>query len=199
MLEILYKGELLGDAERAVILCEYTKEMELLKRLIKISEKAVASKEQYNIWTHEGICFLFARSIVSYAKMAYDNMILGHYDATFMIIRTIIENNVCLDIIQSYAEKELWKYYLVQSFRNSLLCSGKKLIDGEKDLLEEMYIEHAIEEEFTKKSRKDDSRKPYAYIEKNYGWTYKINQNFSFSGFLPDSLLPGKLLLLQRW
>ena len=71
---------------------------------------------------------------------------------------------------------------MVQSFRNSLLCSGKKLIDGEKDLLEEMYIEHAIEEEFTKKSRKDDSRKPYAYIEKNYGWTYKINQNFSFSG-----------------
>jgi len=176
------KNALIGDDYRAVILCEYTHDLSLIKQLIEIAEKAVSLKKPSDTWTSDGMCYLFAKSIVSYAKMAYDNMILGHFDATNMIVRTIIENNVCLDIMQRYEKEELWKYYLVQSYRNSIMCSGKELEADELNFLNKIYSDYGIENEFIEKSKKKDAKRPYAYIDKNYGWTYKINKNFTFSG-----------------
>lgn len=176
------KDNLFGDDYRAVILCEYTRDLSLIKRLIEISEKAISTPKPNDTWSYDGICYLFARSVVSYAKMAYDNMLLGHFDATNMIIRTIIENNVCLDIIQRYPEEELWKYYLVQSYRSSIVRSGKALDGDEAAFLEELYHDYNIEIEFTERSKKKENQRPFAYIDKDYGWTYKINSNFTFAG-----------------
>jgi len=84
------KNALIGDDYRAVILCEYTHDLSLIKQLIEIAEKAVSLKKPSDTWTSDGMCYLFAKSIVSYAKMAYDNMILGHFDATNMIDKSLV-------------------------------------------------------------------------------------------------------------
>lgn len=182
MSSFIDKDNLIGDDYRAVILCEYAHDLALVKRLIEIADEAVAAQTPHDTWSHDGMCHLFAKSVVSYAKMAYDNMLLGHFDATNMIIRTIFENNVCLDIMQRYREEELWKYYLVQSYRNSMLSFGRELQGDEAKFLEEIYRDYNIEKEFIEKSKKREDQKPYAYIDRNYGWTYKVNKNFTFSG-----------------
>ena len=75
--------------------------------------------------------------------MVHDNIILGHFDATKMFVRAIMENNVCLDIIQCYEKEELWKYYLVQSYRNLIMCSGKELEADELNFLNKIYLDYA--------------------------------------------------------
>ncbi|WP_419046626.1 hypothetical protein, partial [Dysosmobacter sp.] len=85
-------------------------------------------------------------------------------------------------IIQRYKREELWKYYLVQSYRNSMMCFGKELEDDEISFLEKLYFKYSIEHEFTEKTPKSGAKKPYAYIDRNYGWTYKVNRNFTFAG-----------------
>lgn len=156
--------------------------MSLIKHLIEIADKSIYLKRTDNTWSYEGICYLFARSIVAYSKMAYDNMILGHFDSANMIMRVIIENNVCLDIILRNSDIELWKYYLVHSYKNSITRTGEELDDSEKSFLKEIYSDYNIEKEFIEKSKKKETGKPYAYIDRNYGWTYKINKDFSFAG-----------------
>ena len=175
-------GALFRDKYREVILCEYQRELSLIKQMIDMTEKAVRNKKPIDTWSHEGICHMFAKSIVDYTKMAYDNMQLGHFYATHMIFRTIIENCVCLDIMKRYPEHGLWKYYLVKSYRDALKSTGDEIEEDEQAFLEEMYQDHRIDKEFYTKSKKQDSKKPFAYIDKAYGWTYKINNNFTFSG-----------------
>ena len=173
---------LFHDKYREVILCEFQQELALVRQLIEIAEEGVRTKKPADTWSHEGFCHLFAKSIIDYAKMAYDNMQLGHFFATHMIFRTMIENCVCMDVIQCYPEHELWKYYLVKSYRDALKSTGDEIKTDEQVFLEEMYIDHGIEEEFYTKSKKKDSKKAFAYIDKEYGWTYKVNNNFTFPG-----------------
>lgn len=109
--------------------------------------------------------------------MVYDNMLLGHFDAAYMVIRAMIENNVCLDIILNDEKEELWKYYLVQSYKNTVIRVDKDTRTKDIVFLEDMYREFDIDEDFI--SRRGD-KKPY--IDTRYGWTYKINKNFNFSG-----------------
>lgn len=170
------------DKYREVILCEYQHELALIKQMIEIVEEAVILQKPLDTWSHEGICYMFAKSIVDYTKMSYDNMQLGHFYATHMIFRTIIENCVCLDVMQRYPEHKLWKYYMAKSYRDALKSTGNEIEEDEQAFLEEMYRNHEIEEEFYTKSKKKESRKAFAYIDKDYGWTYKINSNFTFSG-----------------
>lgn len=176
------KDTLFRNEYRERILCEYQRELALIKQMIEIVEEAVNSKKPIDIWNHEGFCHMFAKSIVDYTKMAYDNMQLGHFYATHMIFRTIIENCVCLDVMQRYSKHELWKYYLMKSYRDALKSTGDEIKADEQAFLEKMYIDHGIEEEFYTKSKKKDSKKAFAYIDKDYGWTYKVNNNFTFSG-----------------
>lgn len=169
--------DLFCDEYRAVMMCEYTHELSLLQQLIKIADDCVAQKRTNNTFSFEGICYIFARSIVDYAKMAYDNLLLGHFYATNMITRTIVENNVCFDIILNDGKKELWKYYLVQSYKNSVTKPKGGMSDKSIEILKEMYTDLDIESTFIEMR---GEKKPY--IDLPYGWTYKINRRFNFEG-----------------
>ena len=79
--------DLYGDDYRAAVFAEYDHESALLRRMIELAEEAVVSQEVLDIWTYEGVCYQFAKSIISYAKMPYDNMIIGHFHAVRMIAR----------------------------------------------------------------------------------------------------------------
>lgn len=182
MNDIVNKDNLFCDEYRALILLEYPKELTLVKQAIEFVSSAVENNNTADTWSHEGICYMFAKSIADYFKMSYDNLQLGHFYATQMIFRTIVENIVCLDVIQCNKKHELWKYYLVQSFRDSLKSFGKDLDERGQKLLAEIYCNHNIENEFIIKSKKKEGQRPYAYIDRDYGWTYKINADFTFNG-----------------
>lgn len=94
-----------------------------------------------------------------------------------MIMRAIIENNVCLDIILNDEKDELWKYYLVQSYRNSVIRPKKNPSSENLQFLEDMYRDFGISKDFYEKG---DKKK--AYIDIDYGWTYKVNKQLNFSG-----------------
>lgn len=174
---IINKRGLFGDAYNAIALCEYEKELKLLKKLINISGKAMERIGNPNTWSHEGICHLFAKTIIDYSKMAYDNVLLGHFHAANMISRSILENLVCLDIIVSNEELELWKYYWVYSYRETIHKSGKTPSQDQLDSLQSLYKDFNISEDFYIKQGENKK----AYIQKLYGWTYKINSNKQFT------------------
>ena len=181
MKNIVNKRGLFCDGYRALGLCEFQKEATIIRQLIKIAAEAVSNHTPSDPWGYDGICHMFAKSIVDYLKMAYDNLLLGHNYATQMIFRTVVENSVCLSVIQQYKEHELWKYYLIQSFYNSFKMAGSKLNTQREQDFKELCQEYGIEEEFLIKSIKKGSKEPFAYIDKNYGWTYKVNDKFNFS------------------
>lgn len=181
MNNIVNKDNLFCDECRALTLLEYPRELKLIKLLIELAASAVEKNVSANTWSHEGICHMFAKSIADYLKMSYDNLLLGHFYATQMIFRTIVENIVCMDVIIRYPEHELWKYYLVQSYRSTLKSTGG-IKERDEKFFDEIYKEHNIEAEFLEKTKKNNSPRPYAYINRDYGWTYKINSNFTFAG-----------------
>lgn len=169
------KRDLYGNDYNAFALCEYQREVKLIKRLINISEKAVEQQVVNNTWSYEGICYSFAKTIVDYSKMAYDNVLLGYYHAVNMIIRAILENLVCLDIIVN--NDELWKYYWVYSYRSTIYKYRRTPTQNELDMLQKLYDDLNISEEFYIKQ--EGRRK--AYIQEPYGWTYRINSNKQFT------------------
>jgi len=179
---IVNKRGLFCDEYRALDLCEFQKEISIIRQLIKIAVDTVNKNVPPNPWGHDGICHMFAKAIVDFLKMAYDNFLLGHDYATQMVFRTVVENFVCLNVIQQYKDYELWKYYLIQSFHNALTIAGAKLTAQQEKDLKELCQAFGIEEEFLVKNVKKGSKKPVAYIDKNYGWTYKVNNKFNFSG-----------------
>ena len=175
-----HNRELFLNDFRAVSIMEYNEETEMLKQLIIFADEYLTKKQCTDTFSYEGVCYLFAESIVEYSKMAYDNMILGHYDAANMINRTILENNVCLNIIMENQSSELWKYWLVHSIYKSLIPEKEYDTSEVQEMLKEIYENYTIDEEFLEKHL--DKKDKRAYIEKEYGWTYKINTNFSFKG-----------------
>lgn len=183
MHDFIEKEKLFCDQNRAVVLCEYSRELNLIKWLIEIVEEYVANKATMNIECFDGVCYLFAKSIIDYSKMAYDNLILGHFYANRMILRAIIENNVCMDITLRYQDEELWKYYLIQSFYKTYSMRKKGISKENQELLEELYKEYAISSEFIEKRKSKCNgqvKEKKAYIDINYGWTYKVNNRFNF-------------------
>lgn len=169
--------DLFGNNNTAVALCEYTEELSLLKAFIEIADEAVQCRASEQDATHKGICYLFARAIVDYAKMAYDNILMGHFKSAHMVMRTMVENLVCLDVIIHNEKEELWKYYYVQSYRDTMKMAQKERDPHILKSIKEMCSMYNIEEEFLKKRGKER-----AYIDSRYGWTYKINNTFSFAG-----------------
>ena len=178
MKEWIRTEDLFCEEDRARTLLEYSAELDLLKELIEITEESVARKKCDETFSFEGVCYLFAKSIVKYAKAAYDNMLLGHFDETLMICRALVENSVCLDIFIRYEEKELWKYYLVYSYRKTLKRSKTRRKKYLKDV-DKSCKRHHISKRFRQK-QEDGSY--INCINKNYGWTYKVNRDFDFSG-----------------
>lgn len=180
MKEWIRTEDLFCDEHRALILLEHSQELNLLKELIEITEKSVERKRSNDIFSFECVCYLFAKSIVRYAKSAFDNMLLGHFDETFMIYRAIVENNVCLDILLQHEDKELWKYYLIQSYRN-IARRSKTRRKEYLNTVDELCERYNISKDFRKKRKQEDGTYK-AFINEKYGWTYKINQSFSFTG-----------------
>lgn len=174
--EWINSKDLFCNDDKAMVLCEYTREIFLIRKFIEIADKGVRSRVTRELASFEGICYLFAKSIVDYAKMAYDNMLLGHFYSTHMIIRTMIENNVCFEIILNNKSEGLWKYYFVQSYRNTVMKAERGISEGNKEILEKMYHDFNISKDFIEKRGEKK-----AYIDMNYGWTYKINKIFTFS------------------
>ena len=174
-MSFINKRNLYGNEYNACALCEYPKEVKLIKRLINISEKAVEAQIVKSTWTYEGICHSFAKTIVEYSKMAYDNVLLGHFHAVNMINRSILENLVCLDIIIN--NEDLWKYYWAYSYRSTIYKSKRIPTQNELDMLQKLYEDYDISEDFY--TKQPGRRK--AYIQEPYGWTYKINDNKQFT------------------
>lgn len=174
-MSFINKRNLYGNEYHACALCEYQNELKLIRRLINISEKAVKNQGVKSTWTYEGICHSFAKTIVDYSKMAYDNVLLGHFHAVNMINRSVLENLVCLDLIVN--NDDLWKYYWAYSYRSTIYKSKRTPTQNEMEMLQKLYLEHDIEEEFYKKQ----PGRRRAYIQEPYGWTYKINNNKQFT------------------
>lgn len=172
--------ELFLNDYRAITIMEYNVELELLKQLITLADEYLKREQCTDTFSYEGVCYLFAESIVEYSKMVYDNMVLGHYDAANMINRVIVENNVCLSIIMENKSSELWKYWLVHSIYKSLVPEKEYDTPETRKMLNDIYKNYNVEDEFLKKHL--DKKDKRAFIEKEYGWTYKINNNFSFRG-----------------
>jgi len=174
-MSFINKRNLYGNEYNACALCEYQQEVKLIKRLINIVEKAVEQQKVEKAWSCEDICHSFAKTIVDYSKMAYDNVVLGNFHAVKMINRSILENLVCLEIIIN--NEELWKYYMVSSYWNTIYRFDHVPTQNELDLLQEIYEEYDISEKFYEKQ--PNRKKPY--IKEQYGWTYKINDNKQFT------------------
>lgn len=87
--DVLNKDELFGDKYKAFVLCEYTRELELIKKLIEVAEAGLEKQTVESTWPFEGVCYSFAKTVLDYSKMAYDNLLLGHFHATNMINRAI--------------------------------------------------------------------------------------------------------------
>ena len=113
-------------------MCEYTRELELIKRLIDVADKAVEAQVIEERWSFEGVCHSFAKTVVEYSKAAYDNVLLGNFHAVNMICRAILENCVFLEILINHDDVELWKYYLVYSFRAAIHKTGRKSFLNDK-------------------------------------------------------------------
>ena len=78
-------------------------------------------------------------------------------------------------VLQSYSKEELWKYYLIHSMRQRYKAYNKPLsaeyLGHEAVLVRELGIDKVfIEGEADKK----------AYVDKSYGWTYKVKKAFNF-------------------
>lgn len=173
----IIEDQLFGNTENAFVLFEYRKELDLLKDFIEYAEDAVECSKTESMDSSEGICYAFAKSIIGYAKMIYDNILIGHFDSARMIIRAMIENNVHLDILFNNPEEELWKYYLVYSYRHSLIRIKKEAPEKIEKCIRNLYSFYKIPEEFYEKRDKGK-----AYIDLPYGWSYKINKQFNFRG-----------------
>ena len=176
---IINKRNLFCDELNAITLYEYKHELSLLRRLIKMAESAVNQMECSDVWSYNGICQMFAKSIVSYAKMAHDNMILGHLNAANMVLRVVIENSVFFELIFDHEKEELWKYYLVQTYRDSVILSKEEVSQQDMEFFKDMCQRYGIDDVFLEKGNR---KKPY--IDENYGWTYKLNKKeyFNFKG-----------------
>lgn len=176
-MDFIDKDNLYGDKYNAFSLCEYTRELILTKRLIDVAADGVEKQTPISTWSFEGVCHSFAKTIVDYSKMAFDNVLLGHFHAVNMISRSILENCILLDILINNAEYDLWKYYLVYSYRATIYKAGRTPSEDEKNRLQEMYCDYGIDEDFY--TKQEENKK--AYIREKYGWTYKVNPSKKFS------------------
>lgn len=174
-MSFINKRNLYGNEYNACALCEYQRETKLIRQLIKISEEAVEKQIVKNSWSHEGICHSFAKTIVDYSKMAFDNVLLGHFHAVNMINRSVLENVVCLNLVVN--NTDMWKYCWAYSYRSTIYKLKRTPTQDELRILQKIYTDNEISEDFYIKQ--PGRRK--AYIQEPYGWTYKINDNKQFT------------------
>ena len=182
MIDWMNIDDLFCEEHKSINLLEYSREISLLKDLISLANEYISEYECENVFTFEGVCSLFVRSVIQYAKSAYDNFLIGHFDVAYMLCRNMVENNVCLEVLTEFESEELWKYYLAYSFRHTWrLNPNSEYSKCLERQFEEICNSLSIEKQFFT-DRNDDGRFLKPFIDENYGWTYKVNKKFSFSG-----------------
>lgn len=174
MNELIYQNLLFGNTNNQIILCDYTRELVKLKQFINISETYILKKKENNL-NYESVCYLFAKSIIDYSKMAFDNFVLGNFNSASMITRCIFENYVCLTLIFKHQDQQLWKYYLAYTFKQTIKINKNPNWKEFNDFCKEFKIG----DDFTKKRNGKT-----AFIDIKYGWTFKIynDKHFTFQG-----------------
>ena len=66
-MSFINKRNLYGNEYNACALCEYQREVKLIRKSIDIAEKAVEKSGDVNTWSYEGICLSFAKTIQEYS------------------------------------------------------------------------------------------------------------------------------------
>lgn len=145
--------------------------LDLLCKYIESIDEMVEKNKCDKTDSYEGTCYLFAKSIMEYAKASMDNLLLGHFKISSIINRIILENYVCFELIYQYKEEALWKYWIIYSFYHSQDKFGKKDKKMLKKFKDKMIKENKIEKIYFNK-----------FINERYGWTFKVNDVFNFRG-----------------
>lgn len=174
-MKIINSELLYGNKDNAIALCEYQRELQLTKNLIDIAIELINIDTIPDSESQNGICHSFAKSVVCYCRDAYDNMVIGHFHAARMLLRSSMENLFCLELLHKH--KDLWKYYLVHSCWEGFSISNRKPTDKELKSFSDICDEYNISEEFLIKPEKTKK----AYIDEPYGWTYQVNPNKKFT------------------
>lgn len=71
MADFVDKDKLFCNDYNALFLLEYPTALKLLRRLIEIADECVGDRRYRRDFTYEGVCDMFAKTIVDYSKMAY--------------------------------------------------------------------------------------------------------------------------------
>ncbi len=116
-------------------------------------------------------CWRFCKSIIEYAKAAWDNIYLGHFYTANIINRTIIENYISMKAVLS--SEILWQYWRVHSCYNT----PRKYADNEEC---ENHLGH-IYDRICKRYNIDQDFLNPKVIRRDYSWIYPIQKhNYSF-------------------
>lgn len=146
----------------------------IYKYICEIEKMVENEKCEDRGYSFENSCYKIARSIIEYAKSSYDNLLLGHINTSCNIDRVILENYVVLHIIMQYKEQELWKYWIAYSYYHACDKFGKQRETPENIIDYVFFLQSELDF--------DNDFLTNGLIEKRYGWTYKVNKNFSFKG-----------------
>lgn len=160
-----------GNSTHESYVEEYSELFYLMQDFICIIETIIDEKKYREDDSYEGVCGLFAKSIIDYGKASIDNLFLGHFHVSNMVNRTILENFVCLKVIKEHEELGVWKYWIVYSYYNAHRKFGKKGVPSDlQELFDDVVEQYDIEKDFLKFA-----------INKQYGWAYKVNPRMKFT------------------
>ena len=164
---------LFGNDYNSAMMLEYKFLLDPLREYVACVENCISKLPDAESESFDNVCKMFANTMLEYAKATIDNILIGHVKAANILNRTIIENYVCLKAIIEHEEKMVWKYWLVHSFYNTPRKYGNETLpDRLRNNFLRMCSRLDIEAEFLEKK----------IIEKNYGWLWKVTNNFTFKG-----------------
>lgn len=82
---------------------------------IQIIDEDILKEEFKTNYTYEGSFYLIMKSIVQYAKEAFNNILDGNFYTLGAINRVIVENHIYLYLIKKYKEERVWAYWIIHS------------------------------------------------------------------------------------
>ena len=148
---------------------EYDKELLLLKEIITLLSEKLEKQKVGCYESYEGVCYLFAKSVIEYCKMIYDNILLGHLETANIVSRTMIENMVLLEVIMNSNKVELWKFYYVHSEWKRIYQLYRNDPQKQKCCMDEICTPLNL-----------SRRVLQGHMDETYGWTFPIGLATSF-------------------
>lgn len=116
--------------------------MELLRDYLEEIDNLLAADgdTMSGVNDYDSVCRLWMENLQTYAKEAFDNLLIGNLYSMSIILRTIVENKIYFLYIRKFREEELWKNWLVFSHLKMLRSIGKAS-DSECRLLFQRVLE----------------------------------------------------------